>query len=284
MRGTLDGDNPRATGERDSAESAANRRPSNLIWIMPAKGVGLTRATACLLQVRRSSFTGPMWRSSRVKAVVVAGGDADPGDRRELGDADLLIAADDGATWLDRIGRRPAILVGDLDSVDGDLVDRLAGAGTTIERHPADKDASDLELTIERAVREGADRIVVIGALAGDRLDHELANLLCLADPRWLTDVADLRIVRNGTRVRALHGGRTLELEAPQGGLVTLLPVGGDAIGVGTTGLRFPLHGDALPFGRSRGLSNVVESAPASVSLERGVLLVIEIATEGVNG
>ncbi|HSM38836.1 MAG TPA: thiamine diphosphokinase [Candidatus Limnocylindrales bacterium] len=216
-----------------------------------------------------------------MKAVVVAGGDADPADVRELADAALLVAADGGAAWLQTAGRRPHLLVGDLDSIDVDLAERLAGEGTTVERHAIDKDASDLELALETAVRGGADRIVILGALAGARLDHELANLLCVADPRWLADVADLRVVRRGVLVRAVHGGRNLELEAPPGAPVSLLPLGGDANGVTTVNLRYALHDEPLRFGRSRGLSNVVAAANASVSLERGVLLVIEYR-EGV--
>jgi len=211
-----------------------------------------------------------------LKAVVVAGGDPDPADGRVLADAALLIAADGGAAWLRAAGRRPHVLVGDLDSIDVDLAEQLAGEGTVVERHAIDKDASDLELALEAAVRGGADRIVILGALAGTRLDHELANLLCVADPRWLADVADLRVVRGGVLVRAVHGGRNLELEAPPGALVSLLPLGGDAIGVTTVNLRYALHDEPLRFGRSRGLSNVVAAANASVSLERGVLLVIE--------
>lgn len=66
------------------------------------------------------------------------------------------------------------------------------------------------------------------------------------------------------------------------GDLVSLLPVGGDAAGVSTNGLRWPLDRETLAIGRSRGLSNVVDAAPASVSLESGVLLVIETAIQGV--
>jgi len=218
-----------------------------------------------------------------VKAVVVAGGDAEPGDARELSDADLVIAADGGAAWLDSLGRGPDLLLGDLDSADPGLVERLEAAGTPVERHPAAKDATDAELALDRAVAAGADRVVVIGGLAGERLDHELANLMLLADPRWHGRVADLRMVRGGTLIRALHGGDRVTLDGPEGTLVTLLPVGGDAAGVTTAGLAYPLAGEPLRFGRSRGLSNVVAQAPASVSLEDGVLLVIETTTEGVN-
>jgi thiamine pyrophosphokinase len=218
-----------------------------------------------------------------VKAVVVAGGDAEAGDASELSDADLVIAADGGAAWLNVLGRRPDLLLGDLDSADPGLVERLEAAGTPVERHPAAKDATDAELALDRAVAAGADRVVVIGALGGERLDHELANLMLLADPRWRGRVADLQMVRGGTRVRALHGGDALTLAGPVGSLVTLLPVGGDASGVTTHGLHYALRGEPLRFGRSRGLSNVVAEAPASVSLDGGVLLVIETATEGVN-
>ncbi|HEX6139666.1 MAG TPA: thiamine diphosphokinase [Candidatus Limnocylindria bacterium] len=216
-----------------------------------------------------------------MKAVVVAGGDAEEGDLGQLTDADLVIAADGGATWLDGAGRTPDLLVGDLDSAPPSLVERLAAAGVPIERHPAAKDATDAELAVDRAVERGADVVVVIGALGGDRLDHELANVLLVADPGLYGAVDDLRLVRGATIVRALGPRRTLVLDGGVGTLVSLLPIGGDAIGIGTSGLRFPLHGERLGFGRSRGASNVVEAVPASVSLERGVLLVIEKTTEG---
>lgn len=216
-----------------------------------------------------------------MKAVVVAGGDVDPRDGTELGDADLVIAADGGAAWLDANGRRPDLLVGDLDSADAGLVASLEGAGAAVERHPAAKEATDAELALERAVAAGADRIVLLGALAGDRLDHELANLLLVADARWRGTVRDLRIVRGGTRVRVLHGGDQLAIEAPIGATVTLLPIGGDATGVRTDGLAYPLRDEPLRFGRSRGLSNVVSGRPAAVAVREGVLLVIETVTGG---
>jgi thiamine pyrophosphokinase len=211
-----------------------------------------------------------------VKAVVVAAGDADARDAAHLAGAELLIAVDGGARWMESVGVLPDLLLGDLDSVEPALVERLRAADVEVERHPVEKDESDAELAIERAVTAGADQIVVIGALGGARLDHQLANLFLLADRRWQGALRDLRMVRGGTVVRALHGGGRLELEAESGGLVTLLPVAGDAGGVRTDGLRFALDGQLLAFGRSRGLSNQVERAPASVSLERGTLLVIE--------
>jgi len=214
-----------------------------------------------------------------MRVVIVASGEPDPVDAARLDGADLVVAADGGAAWLDRAGRRPDLLVGDLDSADPGLVERLRDAGTVIERHAADKDASDMELALEAARGRGATDVVVLGALGGERLDHELANLLLLADPALAG--LPVRIVRGGSTVRVLHGGSRLQLEGRAGDTVTLLPIGGDAIGVATDGLRWQLDGARLGIGRSRGLSNEVVAAPAAVSLDRGALLVVETATQG---
>jgi thiamine pyrophosphokinase len=213
-----------------------------------------------------------------VKAIVVAGGDAAADDAAHLADADLVIAADSGAAWLSQIGMRPDLLIGDMDSIDPALLDRLGSQGTAIERHPTDKDQSDAELAVERAVAAEASEVLVLGALGGERVDHELANLLLLADRRW--EGSRLAIVRGDTTVLALRGGQRMDLSGVEGDLVTLLAVGAEATGVRTEGLRFPLGGATLQLGSSRGLSNQVEHSPASVSLERGTLLVIETRKE----
>lgn len=218
-----------------------------------------------------------------MKAVLVASGDADPADARWLGDADLVVAVDAGAGWLAAIGRRPDALVGDLDSVDPGLVSRLEADGVAIERHPADKDASDTELALEHVRRRGATEVLMIGALGGRRLDHEVANLLLVAAAAGREQI-ELTAVRGGTRVRGLGAGHPLALHGAPGTLVSLLPVAGDASGVETSGLRYPLNDEPLPLGTTRGLSNEMVAEHASVRLREGTLLVIETVNEGASG
>jgi thiamine pyrophosphokinase len=214
-----------------------------------------------------------------MKVVVVASGELEASDVAWLNDAELVIAADGGAGSLDRLGRAPDLLVGDLDSIDPRLVERLEAAGTRIHRHPIDKEASDTELAVEEAFEAGAAEVVMLGAMGGARLDHELANLLVLADPALAG--RQVRVVRGDTQVRGLHAGDRLVLSGSAGDLVTLLPVGGDAAGVTTEGLQWTLDGATLRMGRSRGLSNEVVSSPASVRLTEGTLLVVETASRG---
>jgi thiamine pyrophosphokinase len=213
-----------------------------------------------------------------MKVVVVASGDLDPRDATWLDAADLVIAADGGADALDRLGRRPEVVVGDLDSADPALVDRFMAAGTSVERHPVDKEASDSELALEAALAAGATEIVLLGAFGGERLDHELANVLLLADPALAGP--NLRLARGSSSVRLLRGGERLTMAGERGDLVTLLPIGGDATGVTTHGLRWPLDEAGMRMGRSRGLSNEVVAAPASVQVEHGMLLVVEVTRE----
>jgi thiamine pyrophosphokinase len=215
-----------------------------------------------------------------MKAVLVASGEPHPDDARWLADADLVVAVDGGAAWLASIGRRPDALVGDLDSVDPVLVASLEAAGVPIERHPREKDASDTVLALDYVRRQDAAAAVVIGAFGGNRLDHEIANVLLLGAERGATGV-DVRLVRGATLVRCLRAGERLAIEARQGSLVSLLPVGGDAGGVVTSGLRYPLQDESLTLGSTRGLSNEVVAEDASVQLTVGTLLVIEIADEG---
>ncbi|HET8778064.1 MAG TPA: thiamine diphosphokinase [Candidatus Limnocylindria bacterium] len=215
---------------------------------------------------------GPM------KVAVVASGDLDPADATALDGADRVIAADGGAASLERFGRRPDLLIGDLDSTEPSLVERLIEAGVTVERHPADKEASDTELALLAATQLGADEIVVLGAIGGARLDHELANLLLLADPALRGRA--VRVVHAGNTVRVVHPDQPLALDGRIGDLVTLLPIGGEATGVTTAGLRWPLDAATLQMGRSRGLSNEIVMTPASVRLESGLLLVAERTRE----
>jgi thiamine pyrophosphokinase len=214
-----------------------------------------------------------------VRAVVVAHGDVLPSDRSSVEGAELIVAADGGALALEGWHLLPHVVVGDLDSLGRAGAERLAKAGAIVESYPEAKDESDLELAIARAIARGASEITVVGALGGPRLDHEAANLLLLADRSY--DGVRIEARRGATRVRAVRGGGSLQIDGPVGTVVTLLPVAGDADGVTTEGLRFPLADEPLRFGRSRGVSNEVTSRPARVALRKGTLLVFETPQGG---
>jgi thiamine pyrophosphokinase len=214
-----------------------------------------------------------------MRAVVVAHGDVLPSDRAVIGAKDYVVAADGGALALERWKLLPHLVVGDMDSLGDAGVERFARQGVPVAKFSAEKNESDLELAVAQAMAAGATEIVLLGALGGERLDHETANLLLLADPGY--DGVRLEARRGALRIRPIRGEGSLSLAGPVGALVTLLPVNGDADGVTTEGLRFPLRDETLRFGRARGLSNEVASLPAKVTVLKGSLLVFETPEGG---
>jgi thiamine pyrophosphokinase len=214
-----------------------------------------------------------------VDAVVLANGDPIPaallGDVADAIDrARLTIAADGGLHHADRAGRDVDVIVGDLDSVDPSALARARRAGTEVIGHPADKDATDLELAlgllIDRWDEQVPADVLVVGGHGG-RTDHLLANVLLLAAERHAT----LRI-RAWFGTDVVHIVRdSVAIAGAPGSTVSLLAVHGPATGVTTTGLRFRLEDARLEAGSSRGISNEMVGVRATVAVRDGVVVVI---------
>ncbi len=211
--------------------------------------------------------------------VIFAGGDPIPTSVLERIPRDsFVIAADSGVDHALALGCRVDLIVGDLDSASPAAVGQAMAAGAEVERHPAEKNFTDLELALQAARARRAAHILVVGG-AGGRVDHFLANALALAGPgagdttvEWITRAGIVTVVRS-----------TTSLTGRPGDLVSLLAVGGPASGVRTAGLRYPLDGEELVPGSTRGVSNEFTEATAEVSVEAGVLLAVQPRNEERN-
>jgi thiamine pyrophosphokinase len=200
--------------------------------------------------------------------LIFAGGDLpDPDLAGDLPSADLIVAADSGYDVALHLGFRVDVLVGDMDSIsDVPIPDHVI-----VERHPVDKDQTDLDLALEVATREDPARVVIVAGTGG-RFDHELSTSGLLCSERWAgIDEIDWVSSRGWAHVlrhrRILHGD--------VGAMVSLIPIGGAAMGVTTNGLKWELSGDDLEPGSTRGVSNVMRAPVADIKLESGCLLVV---------
>ena len=213
-------------------------------------------------------------------ALVVAAGAAP--DRKALDAAwpgwsdglGLVVAADGGAAAAQALGLRLDVVVGDGDSLGPSRLASLRHEGVEIEAWPTDKDASDLQLALVRALRADPRRLVILGAFGGPRLDHLLANVALLGHPAL--GRREALALDATTRIRLLVGPSSAELIGRAGDLVTLLAIGSDAEGVTSTGLAYPLADEPLRAGLSRGLSNVRLGPRASVEVRLGQVLILE--------
>ena len=203
--------------------------------------------------------------------VVVSGGNAPAQDVVEsIPEGVVVIAADSGIDHARALGLEASVLVGDLDSASPEAVAAANAAGARVERHPRAKDATDLELALDAALALEPKRILLVAG-DGGRLDHLLSVLLLLGSKRYEAVALDARI--GSAQVHVVRGERTLE--GTPGDLVSLLALHGPAEGVRTAGLVYPLAGETLAPGSSRGVSNVFAAPTARVAVERGVLLAI---------
>ena len=187
----------------------------------------------------------------------------------------MVIAADGGIDRALALGLHVDLAIGDFDSVSAAGFAVAEAAGARVERHPAAKDATDLELALDAAIALGPARIVVVGS-GGGRLDHLLGSVLLLADERYADAAIDAYL--GEAQIQVVRGSRALA--GVPGDLISLLPAHGAAVGVTTEGLEYPLRGESLPPGPSRGVSNVFSAAEARITVARGCVLAVRPGRE----
>ena len=205
---------------------------------------------------------------AELDVVVVASGE---GPGLTVPSARHVVAADGGLLRARELGLDVDVVVGDLDSVTAEALAAAEAAGARVVWCPRAKDATDLEL--------GARRTLLVASAQG-RLDHLLASLLLLGSERYAR--LELDALVGDALVHVVRGERMLA--GVPGELLTLLPLGGPATGVTTEGLEYPLAGETLEPGTTRGVSNVFTSNGARVTLTDGVLLAVrpEVARDSL--
>ena len=183
---------------------------------------------------------------------------------------DYIICADGGARHALELGLTPNLVIGDMDSIDKQQWQKLKNAGVPIELFPRDKNETDLELALDRAIELEPKVLLIIGALGG-RLDQTFGNTALLSDARL--SAVDVRLDDGVEEIFFCRDQE--EVRGRSGDIVSLIPWGNPVQGVQTQGLKWQLHSETLFPERTRGISNEMTSEVASVKIESGLLLVI---------
>lgn len=190
--------------------------------------------------------------------------------RAALRPADLIIAADGGAHHCAALGLTPHVIIGDLDSLSPEEAACWARRGVEIIRYPPAKDETDLELALRYALQRQAREVALLGLLGG-RWDMVFANLLLLGQPAYAA--LTFAVLEGPLTIHLLRGGETLHLRGLPGDPVSVLPLGGDAVGLSYQGLTWPLENATLPASTPRGVSNTLQAGHATITLREGMVL-----------
>lgn len=184
---------------------------------------------------------------------------------------DYIICADRGTHHARRLHIKPDLIVGDFDSGFTEDIEYYRKQAVPIKKYNPIKDETDTAIAIQQAIEKKATFITVYGGI-GSRLDHSLGNVHllypllqkkikgCLMNPHNIVYMTNQEIV----------------LEGEVGDLVSLIPFAGEAKGVTTYHLGYPLTDATLKVGSSLGISNVMTEKVAKVTLREGTLLVIK--------
>jgi thiamine pyrophosphokinase len=180
-------------------------------------------------------------------------------------EGDVVIAADGGYDALVRHGIECDLLVGDMDSIES------APKDIDILRVPVEKDETDTYLCYLEGVRRGFDNFVIVGGVGG-REDHTFANYSLL-----------IGAIKQGKRVKLVSehfdvfaiSDEKLELCECKNHALSVFAFDSDATGVTIEGCKYEAHGVTLTPSFPLGVSNLVTSDKAYVSVEHGVLLLM---------
>ena len=176
---------------------------------------------------------------------------------------DLVIAADGGYRYLKKNDIRPALIVGDFDSLGA------PPEGIETIRHPVMKNDTDMLLAVKIGFEQGYRHFVLSGGMGG-RLEHTIANLQTL-----------IYIAQNGgngvlegekQKITAITNSKYFFPGSPRGGISVFAD--GTAKGATETGLLYPLQNAVVRSAFPIGVSNEFTSVPASVEVKNGTLLI----------
>ncbi|UCB47283.1 MAG: thiamine diphosphokinase [Spirochaetota bacterium] len=182
--------------------------------------------------------------------------------RKTFSGGDMIICANGGYDVAKLLNIKPNIIVGDMDS----LLENIIDEDIEIIKYPREKDYSDFELALKEARGCKSEKIIVYGALGG-RKDHEIINLNLVVHTKTPTALIEREVEIYNVR-------DTLTLKNKKDSICSLASWGEGCHVCRMEGFQYCLKNEVL-LPSSRGLSNLIVSKNAFISIDEGLLLVI---------
>ena len=202
------------------------------------------------------------------RAFVYTGGEIFPQYITERPETDdIVIAADSGYESARRMGVKVDILIGDFDSLKGELPKDVP----EILQVPVKKDLTDTQLAVEKAVEMGACEIFIIGSTSG-RLDHTLSTLAILEN-LWERHKRGY-IISGQNRISYIKNTNHIVLRSDY--KYFSLIATDIAKGVSIEGAVYTLKNKTLDRKLQYAVSNQIEGNAALVTVKKGGLFIIE--------
>lgn len=179
---------------------------------------------------------------------------------------DYVICADGGLEKAKKYGIIPDLIIGDFDSTDPDILKEYEKR-IPLERYPAEKDFTDMELAIESAISRGYKNLVLTGA-TGTRLDHTLGNIMLME--KYCKTGVNITIIDNNNEMRIISDNTDLLLEGKEGHYISLIPLTDSIQGLYLEGFKYPLDNVSVQRGSTLCISNQIRGKAGKIRLRQG--------------
>ena len=191
----------------------------------------------------------------------------------EAEETEFIIGVDKGLAFLYEHKIKPDYIVGDFDSTSDSMKEYLDNRRDRVTRLNPIKDDTDTEAALRLAFEKTKGDIIIFGG-TGTRLDHVLGNISILG--LGFEENRQVFLVDEHNRIRLVKDRLVLEKKEQFGKYVSVVPLWKQAKGVTLKGFAYPLENAVMEGFTSLGISNEIAEDRAEISVEEGILIVIE--------
>jgi thiamine pyrophosphokinase len=184
---------------------------------------------------------------------------------------DYLICADGGLEKVSNYGIIPDIIIGDFDSVDGNVLKQYENK-IPVKKFPSEKDFTDMELAVELAISKGYKNIILTGA-SGSRLDHTLGNILLME--KYFKNGVSISIIDNNNEMKIISDNAELFIEYKEGYYISIIPITESIQGLCLEGFKYNLDNVDVKRGSTLCISNQIKDNKGKITLRKGRAIVI---------
>lgn len=207
-----------------------------------------------------------------MKVAIISGGEPPSENllRKHLEGVDFIIAADKGSECLYKYNIIPDLLLGDFDSAKKEILDKMKLRAKEVLEFPPEKDYTDTEIAIMEAIKRGAKKICLFGAI-GSRVDHTLGNIGLLLTTKKRG--AFLEIIDDNNRLYL--GENRMTLFGKFGENISFHALSDKVINFNIKGAKYNLDSYDMNLLDPRAICNEFIDTPIDISYDEGEVLVI---------
>ncbi len=187
---------------------------------------------------------------------------------------DKKIAVDGGLAAFQALNLVPDMAVGDFDTASREVLDKFHAIPYIVwDVHDPEKNETDTELALRRAMACGCTKITILGATGG-RFDHLLSNVYLLYN--CLQQGVEACILDPQNKIYLIEEEHTFTRREQWGKYISFLPFSGEIKGITLDGFRYPLTDYDLDAASSRCISNELSEETGRIQMEEGVAICVE--------